>query len=828
MTDWRMWGTEFRLAARRLRRNPLFALAAVSVLAVGIGAVTTVFGLVNATLLHPLPFRDPAKLQRVSLVVPAGFFGNDKPTDFVWSYPKFQSFRETQDLFEEVAAHRRSRATLTGVDLPETLSTEVVGAAYFDILGVAPMIGRVFVEEEDRLPAGAPVAILGESLWRKRFGGDPSVLGKKIELDRIGFIVVGVMPPGFKGLTGSADVWVPLTSEPADQLAEVESHSYYVLGRLRSGLTPEAVAARAEELARRLNEVFPRPEGKEAWGMAVRPLEELRVEPAVRRSVWLLFAAVAFVLIIICVNLAGLILARSSARGPEMAVRRSLGATTGRIVRQLLVESLLLSLLGGGLGALLAAWATATLPRFLPVLVEESGARGEPLTQITYQLLDLDTTVLLFAMATALLTSLFMGALPAFRLAKVNVAGELKSGGADFRNRKGGWVWRTLLVGGEIALTFVLLAGAAAMVQSLIKLLSVDFGFTDKPVLTAQVRLPRQQYDAPATQAFWEDLLERVSALPGVESVGFNICAPLSSGCNATIMTLPGRDADAASKSPVGVHFVNPDYFQSLLAPLIKGRFFEKTDRAGSPKVVLVNRAAADLYWPGENPVGTQVGVWQGGFGDGAQVVGVVGDIRYDTIDAEPAPAAYIPLFQSPRWSGVLHIRATRAEGLEQAVRKEVLGLDRNLPLNDVRWMSDRVKDASARTRFNSVLLAGFGLVALIVAGIGVYGVTAYLTALRAHEMGIRKALGAQRGDIVRLYLRQAAPAVAGGLALGAAATWGASRAMESLLYRVSPTDPNTLLQVALALLATALLAVLAPSVKSSLAEPLQLLKPKE
>ncbi len=829
MGDWRTWGSEFRLAVRRLGRNPLFALAAGLVLAIGIGAVTTVFGLVNATLLHPLPFRDPARLQRIALLVPPGFFGNDAASELVWSYPKFESFRNTQDLFEEVAVHRRSRATLTGVEFPETLSTEVVGAAYFDILGVAPMIGRVFVREEDRLPAGAPVAILCEGLWRARFGGDPAVLGKKIELDRIGYEIVGVMPAGFRGLTGSADVWVPVTSEPADQLAEAESHSYYVVGRLRPGLSPEAVTSRTQLLAQRLNEAFPRPEGKQDWGVVLHPLEELRVEPAVRRSVWLLFGAVAFVLIIICVNLAGLILARSTSRGAEMAVRMSLGATTSRIVRQLLVENLILSLFGGALGALAAAWATATLPRFLPALVEESAARNEPLTQVTYQLLHLDATVLLFAVATALATSVLMAALPAFRLAKVNVAGELKGTGSDSRNRRPGPIWRALLIGGEIALTFVLLAGAAAMVQSLAKLLSVDFGFTDKPVLTAQVRLPRQQYDGPATQAFWESLLERVDALPGVESVGLNICAPLSSGCNGTIITFPGRSADeAALKSPIGVHFVNPDYFRSLQTPLLRGRFFDKTDRAGAPKVVLINRAAADLYWPGENPVGTRVGVWQGGFGDGAEVVGVVGDIRYDRIDSEAAPAAYIPLLQSPRWSGILHIRAAPTPGLEQVVRQAVLELDPNIPLNDVRWMSERVADATARTRFNSVLLAGFGLLALVVAGIGIYGVTAYLAGLRAQEMGIRKALGAQRLDIIRLYLRQAAPAIVAGLLIGAGATWAGSRAMEGLLYRVSPADPKTLLQVAMALLATASLAVLAPSLRSCLAEPLELLRPKE
>ncbi|PYV10135.1 MAG: hypothetical protein DMG07_21690, partial [Acidobacteria bacterium] len=650
---------DLRCGMRALRKQPGFSAIAVLTLAVGIGANTAIFSVVNAALLRPFPFREPDRLMKVSLVIPS-MHGEPPRDDVVWSYPKFQTFRQLQQVFERLATYRGGTFNLTGIEEPERVSGEIVGADYFPVLGVGARVGRTFLPEEDATPGTHWVALLGHGLWQRRFGGDPAVVGTTITLDTRTYTVVGVLPPGFRGLSALAEVWMPTMTLGAEDLAERWNHSHDVIARLRPGVTAAQAKSAVEVLGKQVDEAHPNRAPSVPWGARARTLAEARIDPAIRRSVLVLFGAVGFVLLIACVNVANLQLARSSAREREIAIRLAVGASRGRLVRQLLTESVLLAALGALAGAALAAWGVHVLTSINPAAANPFGRRFSGYSLIALGSVRLDGAALLFTAATALATGILFGLAPALAASRAELTDALKSGGLQAAGPGGarGFSGRSFLAAAEISLALVLLVGSGLMIKSFGRLLATRSGVDPENLLTSRVNLPAGQYGREASIEFFSQLETRAAALPGVVSAGMSNCPPLAGGCNGTLIWFRDRPEVSRGAEPsVGVHWVSPSYFRTMGIPLLRGRGFGPADRLGAPKVVLVNETAARRFWPNEDPIGKPIGVGQGGFGDRAEIVGVVGDVRYGTLEEVPNPDVYICHQQSARNSLILYVR---------------------------------------------------------------------------------------------------------------------------------------------------------------------------
>jgi predicted permease len=819
---------DLRYAARALRKRPGFALIAILTLAVSIGANTAIYSIVDATLLRPLPFQDPDRLMRVFLTQPATP-GVPFPKDGPWSYPKYETFRQLQQAFENTAVYRDSGFRLTGTDQPEKINGEFAGAGYFSVLGVKPRLGRAFLPEEDTTPETHPVVILGHGVWERRFGGDAAILGRTLTLNGKTYTVIGVAPPGFRGLTGRAELWVPAMMYDPEALKRRWSHSWEVISRLKPGVSVRQAQAAAILLGRQVEAAHPSREQRFRWGARAATLESVRVEPEVRRAVLVLFGAVGFVLLAACVNLTNLLLARNASRRRELAVRQAVGAGRGRLVRQLLTESALLASFGGLGGLALAWWGLGAFNALDLAAGQPLGFHTPDLTLVGLNAIRIDLSALLFTFGVSLAACLLFGLAPAISASRPDLVDALKGGAG----RRAGWgglrllASRHVLVVTEVALALVLLTGAGLMIKSFGKMLGLKTGIDAGNLLTVSLD-PSGQYDENTSTAFFGELETRLSRLPGVVSVGRRDSYPLSGCCTMTLFWYRDRANPPQGSEPiVGAYYVSPSYFKTMRIPLARGRWFTTADRQGAPKVVVVSETAARSLWPGEDPLGRLIGVSDGKFDDRAEVIGVAADVRnMPPGDPEP-PAVYISYLQEPQaYPGVLFIRTAGGPGaLAQMVRQQIRAVNRNVIVTDIKPMRQRIEGAASKTRFSATLLAVFATIALVLAVLGIYGVMSYSVAQRTREVGIRVALGARPGDILALVLRRGLGLTLAGLAIGMAAARGLTHLMATLLYEVKPYDAPTYALTAAVLGCVALLACYIPARRAAAADALAALK---
>ncbi|MCG3161665.1 MAG: hypothetical protein JMDDDDMK_02862 [Acidobacteria bacterium] len=818
---------DLRFGLRTMRKSPALTLVAVLSLALGIGANTAIFSVVNALMLRPLPFRQPERLVKVFQSQPDPAKGR---LPSLWAYPRFEILRDHNRSFAAVAGFAQTSHNLTGADTPERLQVEIVSASYFPLLGVEAAAGRAFTADEDRAPETNLAAMLSFGLWQRRFGGDPQVIGKTIDLDNHVFTVVGVAPPGFRGQNGTADVWTTMMAAPLLRfkrtLAAPNNYWFQVVARLKDGVSLEQAQADLQQVGELIEQKYPGPKQTltgNAKTPALAPLQAARVDPAIKKSFLILLAAVGMVLLIACANTANLLLARAVTRRREFALRSALGAGRLRLARQSLTESALLALLGGALGVLVARWAIALLKNFRPS--DDAQFWSSYTRTFDFFTINLDWRVLSFNFALALLVGALFGLAPAIRSSFINVNETLKEGASGSSVGVHGLrrlSARSLLVVGEIALSLVLLIGAGLMIRSLARLQAVNPGFAPENVLTMA---------APSRTAkpeFYEQLLARVQALPGVEAASVGSTAPLLGYASKTVMDIEGRAADG----PVGVglHSVSPGYFRTLGVNLLKGRVFTEQDRVGAPRVAIINQAAAEKLFPNEDPIGKRIRPYvdpeyqtNEKF---VEIVGVAANARYGRLEEAVEPDVYLSSLQPTDAAQTLIVRTSvDPTTIAAAVRRESLALDRNVPLTAVQTMKERVAEVTSRTRFIAVLLGLFAALALLLAAIGIYGVMAYSVSARTREMGIRIALGAQTRDVMRLVMRDGLILLAAGLAIGSIAAFAAARVLRSQLYEVSSGDPMTFVAVALLLAAVACLACYFPARRASKADPMTALR---
>jgi predicted permease len=816
---------DVKFALRSFRRAPGFTLVAILTLAVGIGANTAIFSAVNAMLLRPLPFTEPDRLMEVSLTVPAR---RDVPArdNAPWSYPKFVVFRDAQTIFQSLTLWYESQGSIrVGADA-ERLWYEIADARYLPTLGVRLQLGRNFTPEEE-VPNGPKVVILGDAFWQRRFNADSNAIGQTLNIDGDPFTIVGVMPVGFRGLSGHAEVMTSFMAQDPQMLKEPWSHAYELIARLKPNVSPEVAKTAVRQLGVVVDRAYAHPEMKnERWGAIARELDGTRVDPVVRRSLLVLLGAVGLVLLIACANVANLFLVRAAGRHREIAVRLAIGAGRRRLVRQLLTESIVLSAFGGLASLAVAWWGVRLLSALNPTTtlrMQQLGGIGA----VSFDSIRLDPVAFGFAAALTIVTGLVFGLVPALQATRPSLTGSLKSENERaFAGGVRGLTSRNVLAVVEIALAVILLAGSGLMLRSLGKLLGVKPGFDGEHVLT--MRFSTAGVGRDSLPAFYDQLLDRLSAVPGVTNAGLLDCPPLAGGCSGTVLIHRDRPAVGASSSPpVGVHWVTSGWFSTMRVPLKKGRVFERTDRLGAQKVVVISETAANRYWPGQDPIGKPVSVGQGGFyDDTAFVVGIVGDVRYGTLDSLPNPDVYLSYYQSPRGRMMMFMRTGGdPTSAIASARRTVAELAPGVPLYDVRLMRERVADAMGYARFSTMLLAAFGIVALALAALGTYGVISFGVSQRTREIGIRVALGATRSSVVGLIVGQGIRlAIVGGAIglLGALATTGVLR---SMLYGVTPSDTLTLASIVGLLIVSVLLASWIPARRAASVDPANALR---
>ena len=814
---------DVRFGLRSLLKRPGFTLVAVLTLALGIGANSAIFSVVNAVVLRPLPYAAPERL--------VALWGNLNQKGFEeleLSAPEFADFRARgAHVFEDAAAYYEGGFNLTGAGEPERVRGVYATAGLFNTLGVAPSKGRAYTAEEDR-PGSNDVVVISHSLWRRRFNSDPAVAGKSVMLDGRASTIVGVMPADFHFPDKDTDIWKPAAFD-ADLLSPNNRGSHFMnaVARLKPGFTLERASEEVAALARAQGAENPNTYQR-GFGASIRPLAEEVVGPSVRTSLFVMLGAVGLVLLIACANVANLLLARAASRRKEVAVRTALGAGRARIMRQLLTESVLLSLAGGAAGLVLALWGVDVLVALAP--------EGTPrVTEV-----GLDARVVAFTFGVSLLTGVVFGLAPALHASKVDLNESLKEGGRGTGESAGRGSLRGLLVVGEFALALVLLAGAGLLIKSFARVLGESPGFDARGVLTMRLVLPQTKYRSyEEHRAFYSNLFGRLRALPGVESVGANNLLPLNGNGGSRTFLIEGRPVPPGQSKPEEqLRFITPGYFASLRVPVLRGRDFDERDVQTAPRVAVVTRAMAERHWPGEEAVGKRIayaGIARGQEQrpEWIEVVGVVGDVRHRGLDLESKPEIYVPVYQPlfsnrpvPPLSLYVAVRTSGDAGaLAASVRREVAAVDPEQPIANVRTMEERLAESVAQRRFNMTLLGVFACVALVLAGVGVYGVMAYAVSRRTHEIGIRVALGAQRGDVVRLVLRQGMWLALGGVGAGLAGAYAATRLMSGLLYGVSPTDPLTFAGVAALLAAVGLLACLVPARRATKVDPMVALR---
>jgi putative ABC transport system permease protein len=818
-----------RYTLRVLKRAPLFTAVAVTMLALGLGANTAMFAVMHAVLLKPLPFAEPERLMLVHLLMPQPNAGAGAYTEMVWSYPKYRAFTEMQDVFEETALFSGDSIDLTHVDEPEQLASETITDRYLTVLGIAPLLGRAFSAEEAHVVGGPAVALIGEQLWARRFARDPAIVGRTIHIDRQPYTVVGVLPPGFRGLTGEAEIWVPQAAAEPNNMTAAQAHGYRVVARRKAGVSEEAVLDAVRAFGDRIHEQFGTGGfGSGRWSAGAVSLADARVDADIRTTTLLLLAGVSLVLLIACANLAALLVTRALARHRDVAIRLAIGATKQQIVRQLLVEVVVLVAVGaiGGVAVALGLLnaATALLPDAETFFrLRESLFSATPgLTRVGAGMVGLDAMTFSFAVGISLVCAALIVVLPARQASSAQPIEALKAGAARYALRAR---LRDPLVVAQIALALVLLAGAGLMLKSVWRLQATGVGVDAKNVVAVQIHVPRDAAAPEAAVAFIAQFLERARALPGIESAALGSCMPASGGCASSTFSAdepwqPGRGQRA------GVYMVSEDYAETLGIRLIAGRAFSDADYALQPRGVLVNEAAAQAFWPGRDPVGAKLATF--GFRDGVEVVGVVSNVRYQAIETPPQPDVYLPLselsFQPSRLA--FFVRSPLApETVVAMLRSELRALDPNVTLTGATTMEERLRSAMWRTRLTAWLLGAFAALAVLLTAIGIFGLMAQVVAQRSGELAVRIALGAQAAQVLRLVIRRVVVMTVAGLAIGVAGALALSRVVGGLLYDVPGNDPGTLLGVAFGLGVVALAAGYLPARRAARIDPMTTLK---
>ena len=808
---------DLRFAVRNLVKSPVFALVTILTLALGIGANAAMFSVVNGVVLRPLGYPEPERLVRVVSQFPTMGF------DTFWvSPPEFFELKERSGSFQALGAYTLSAANLSGVDRPHRVVSVGTSPDLFTALRVQPLLGRTFTPEED-LPNAAPTVVLSYATWRNLFGGDPSIVGRAVDKDGAKTTVIGVMPEGFDVFDAGAEAFEPIGMNPADRTNRRGNHLLHLIGRLREGVTIDAARAELETLVRSWRDVVPKGHvpSYPNHRLLLNPLREDLVGGA-RTALLVLQGAVGFVLLIACANLANLLLARAESRHREFAIRTALGAGRGRLLRQFLTEAVLLSVLGGVVGLALATVGVRALLAAYPGSIPRAAEIGT------------DPQVLLFTLVVAVLTGFVFGLAPVLHLNPATVALAIKEGGqrstGGARNHT-----RRMLVIAEVALAVMLVIGAGLMLRSFWNLMQVDAGFRRDQLVTFGINLPQAAYPKPEARVqFFTRLLERLRGTAGVQSVAALAGLPPKRQVDANDTDIDGYTAPADGQGP----FENVDYYQAVTVgslealgvPVVEGRSFDPTDEAGGP-VVLINQTMARTFWKDKSPIGGRVRPG-GPNTPWMTIVGVVRDVKQGGLDAKTGTELFFNLEQLPRVAGFSYFQmnvvmrtSLPVASISSQVQQAVASMDPSLPVINLQTMDDVFIDSTARPRFLAQLLGGFALLALILAAVGTYGILSYLVTERRREIGIRMALGANRGSVLGMVMGQGMLLAIAGVIIGVLGALGVNRVMTTLLFGVEPTDPVTIAAVVGAIGGVALLACYVPARRATLVDPMLVLR---
>ena len=804
---------EIRFAFRQLKKSPGFTAIAIITLALGIGANTAIFSVVNAVLLRPLPYKTPDQL----LMIWEASAKDDIDKEPL-SFPNFTDYRQQAQSFDGVGAFTNASPILSAGDgEPERLTGAAVVGDFFSVLGVEPVLGRKFLPEENEEGKNR-VTILSHAFWQRRFGGDPNLVGQQITLNGNQYTVVGVMSPVFQDPVAAAkrpvELWVPLAVTEGMRNSR-RGDFLQVIARLKPNVSVEQARAEVQGIAKRLEQQYP--DTNTGWTSFVVPLHQ-ELTGNVRPALLILLGAVAFLLLIACANVANLLLARASARQREIAVRSALGASRARIIRQLLTENVLLSLAGGAAGLLLAFWGTQALLAISPGNIPRLQSIG------------IDPQVLLFTIAISLATGVLFGLAPAVIVSKLNLNDTLKEGGRSSAEGAGGRRVRNGLAIAEIALSLVLLVGAGLLIRSFLRLQEVKPGFNPSNLLTAQLALPTAKYaENQQVVNFYDQLLERLAQQPGVKSASVTTALPLAGGGDFLAFFVEGRPVVRTDRIPdAEARVVNADYFRTMEIPLRRGRVLAEQDAADAPDAVVINEALARKYFAGDDPVGKRITFSdpQSPEVEWLNIVGIVGDVRQSSLTAEPYPQVYSTYRQAPRRALTVVMRtAGEPTAMVNTLRQQVWALDRQQPLHNVRTLEQVLSESIARPRFNTLLITILAGVALVLAAVGIYGVISYSVTQRTHEIGVRMALGASSGNVLRLVIGHGMLIAGIGLAVGVVGAFAVTRIMGTLLYGVSASDPVTYIVLVALLGLIALIASYIPARRAMRVDPVVALR---
>lgn len=816
--------TDLRYALRQIAKSRGFTAVAVLTLALGIGANTAVFSLINALLVRPLPYQQPSHLGLIW-----ERFATMGLERIPVSAPEYLDLEKEFQSSTDLAAFTFERFNLGGGDVPERISGATVSPSLFPLLGVEPIKGRTFAREEQG-QGHDDIIVISERLWKRRFNSDPALVGKSLLLNGRNYTVIGVMPARFEfpiplfGIQGNqfaerVDIWKPLAFTPLE-LKERGARSYGLIARLRSDVSVAKAQAELDKIIANWIQTYPNNYSAGGFGARIYPLHD-QVVGGMRTGLSILLGAVIFVLLIACANLATMLLARASARERELAIRVALGAGRWRLLRQMLTESVLLALAGAVAGIILSVWGLESL--------KQIGARTVPrLAEV-----NVDLVVLAVTAVVAIGTGILFGLIPAFASAKPELTEALKEGGRSSTAGARHNQLRNSLVIAEIALALVLLVGAGLLLKSYARVQNLDPGFDRLNVLTAELALPDTKYPQPESAEyregeaiinFWNEAFRRVQQLPGVEAASFTTILPLSGSNSDSSFSIEGRVVGKNEPGPdEEIRIVTPDYFRVLKTPLLRGRFFSESDNTRAPGVVIINDALAKKFWPDDDALGKRIT-----FSDTRKpdpkwltIVGIVRSIRHRGLDLDPAPEYYLPLAQRAESSMILAVRSGKdPRTLTSAIRREIQSIDQDQPIANVRTLENVTADSIAPRRMSMVLLGAFAGIALLLASVGIYGVISYLVVQRTHEIGVRMALGAQRSDVLRLIVGHAAKLVGIGTLIGLVLAFLSTRLLSALLYNVGAFDVTTFLFVTIALTAVALLASYIPAFRAARADP--------
>jgi predicted permease len=795
---------DLRYAARLQRKNPAFTIIAIIALALGIGANTAIFSVVNTVLLRPLPYKDPERLVMVWEDASRHGYPRDTP-----AAANFVDWRDQSQNFEGMAAIADESFNLTGSGDPERLEGRRVSANMFPLLGVEPQLGRVFTAAEDQ-PGAQRVVILSYPLWQRRFGGDPAIVGQSLTLNGESHVVIGVMPARFQFPSSDDQAWVPIALTQQDA-GNRNRHYLQVLGRLKPGVSLAQAQSEMSTIATRLQQQYPQSNAE--LGAVVQPLQEHLVGD-IKPALLVLLGAVGLVLLIACANVANLLLARAAVRQKEIAVRVALGAKRSRLIRQFLTESVLLSTSGGLVGLAIAYGGLFLLKAFIPENISQ--ARD----------ISIDLKVLAFTFLVSVATGLIFGLAPAIQAARFNQIDTLKEGGRDAATGGSGQRLRGLLVTAEVAISLVLLIGAGLLINSFLRLRNVDPGFRTDNLLTMKIVLPEPKYEEMERRsAFYTELINRVQALAGVRSAAVTSNLPLYRQGNSIGIGIEGQPAPPPGQERIIVtRIVSPRYFDTMSIPILRGRGLTDQDTETTPNVVVISETMARRYWPGEDAVGKRIAAGRIRTPeDWIQVVGVVKDVRQFELNAEPKPQMYLSYRQAGFFDSRDLVVKTDVDPASMAatVRKAVWEIDKDQPVSNIQTMDQILAESIARQRFSMLVLAIFAAVALVLAGVGIYGVMSYSVAQRTHEIGIRMALGAQTGAVLKLAVGYGMKLVIVGIAIGLIAAFALTRVMSTLLFGVTATDPMTFTLISLLLIAVAVLASYVPARRATRVNPI-------